>query len=68
MMRLMNLDQNEIEMLEHIILQMEKERGLDRSAAIADMRFSFIEKVCESTVVKPKEVKSISVVENSTVY
>lgn len=57
MMRLMNLDQNEIEMLEHIILQMEKERGLDRSAAIADMRFSFIEKVCESTVVKPKESK-----------
>lgn len=44
-------------MLEHIILQMEKERGLDRSAAIADMRFSFIEKVCESTVVKPKESK-----------
>ena len=57
MMRLMNLDKNEIEMLEHIILQMEKERGLDRSAAIADMRFSFIEKVCESTVVKPKESK-----------
>ena len=34
---------------------MEKERGLDRSAAIADMRFTFIEKVCEKTVVKPKE-------------
>lgn len=34
---------------------MEKERGLDRSAAIADMRFTFIEKICESTVVKPKE-------------
>lgn len=53
----LGLDQNEKEMLEHIILQMEKERGLDRSAAIADMRFSFIEKVCENTVVKPKESK-----------
>ena len=51
------LDQNEKEMLEHIVLQMEKERGLDRNAAIADMRFSFIEKVCRQTVVKPKESK-----------
>ena len=51
----LNLDQNEKEMLEHIIIQMEKERGIDRSAAIADMRFSFINKVCEETVVKPKE-------------
>lgn len=49
------LDENEKETLDHLILQMEKERGLDRSAAIADMRFTFIEKVCESTVVKPKE-------------
>lgn len=53
----LNLDKNEKEMLEHIIQQMEEERGLDRSAAIADMRFSFIEKVCEETVVKPKESK-----------
>lgn len=49
------LDENEKETVEHLILQMEKERGLDRSAAIADMRFTFIEKICESTVVKPKE-------------
>ena len=53
----LHLDKNETETLEHIIIQMEKERGLDRSAAIADMRFTFIEKVCESTVVKPKESK-----------
>ena len=51
----LKLDQNEEETLEHIILQMEKERGLDRSAAMADMRFSFIERVCEKTVVKPGE-------------
>lgn len=50
-------DQNEIEMLEHIVLQMEKESGLDRSAAIAKMRFSFINKVCSKTVKKPKESK-----------
>lgn len=49
------LDQNETEMLEHIVQQMEAERGLDRSAAIADMRFDFIERLCEQTVVKPKE-------------
>lgn len=51
----LNLDQNEKETLEYIITQMEKERGLDRAAAIADMRFSFIQKVCGATVVKPKE-------------
>ncbi len=51
----LELDQNEKEMLEHIVLQMEKERGLDRSAAMADMRFAFIEKVCESCVIKPHE-------------
>ena len=49
------LDENEKEMLEHIVCQMETERGLDRAAAIADMRFNFIEKVCRETVVKPKE-------------
>ena len=49
------LDQNEREMLEHIILQMETERGLDRSAAIADMRFSFIKELVDATVVKPHE-------------
>ncbi len=49
------LDENEKETLEHITLQMEKERGLDRSAAIADMRFSFIMKICDSCVKKPSE-------------
>ena len=53
----LNLDQNEKEMLEHIVKQMENERGLDRAAAIAHMRFDFIEKVCDETVVKPKESK-----------
>ncbi|MBQ4383340.1 MAG: ferrous iron transport protein B [Firmicutes bacterium] len=53
----LNLDQNEKEMLEHVILQMETERGLDRAAAIADMRFDFIRKVCENCVVKPHESK-----------
>ena len=53
----LNLDQNELEMLEHIILQMEKERGLDRSAAMADMRFSYINRVCEATVVAPRETR-----------
>ena len=51
----LELDQNEKEMLEHIVLQLEKERGLDRSAAIADMRFSFISKVCSQCVTKPRE-------------
>ncbi|MBR6230870.1 MAG: ferrous iron transport protein B [Lachnospiraceae bacterium] len=49
----LDLDGNEAETLEHIALQMESERGLDRNAAIADMRFSFIEKVCEASVSKP---------------
>ncbi len=53
----LNLEKNEKEMIEHIIKQMEKERGLDRCAAIADMRFSFIQKLCKQTVVKPKESK-----------
>ena len=53
----LKLDQNETETLLHIVKQMETERGLDRSAAIADMRFDFIEKLCEQTVVKPKESK-----------
>ena len=53
----LHLDQNEKETLEHIICQMERERGLDRAAAIADMRFAFIEKVCQETVVKPRESK-----------
>ena len=51
------LDQNEIEMIEHIVLQMEKESKMDRSAAIADMRFDFIEYVCERTVQKPQHSK-----------
>ena len=51
------LDENEKEMLEHIVLQMETERGLDRSAAIADMRFSYIQKVCDQCVTKPQESK-----------
>ncbi len=54
-LRQLELDQNEQEMLEHIILQMETERGLDRSAAIADMRFDFIGRVCSATVTKPQE-------------
>ena len=53
----LELDENEKEMLEHIIVQMEKERELDHSAAMADMRFSYIKKVCDETVVKPKESK-----------
>lgn len=53
----LHLTQNEKEMLEHIIAQMEEERGLDRAAAIADMRFSFIQKLCQLTVVKPRESK-----------
>ena len=51
------LDKNEEEMLEHIISQMESERGLDRAAAIAEMRFSFINKLVNSTVIKPRESK-----------
>ena len=50
----LQLDQNEKELLEHLVLQLEKERGLDRKAAIADMRFDFIMKACEVCVIKPK--------------
>lgn len=53
----LQLDQNEKEMIEHIIVQMERERGLDRAAAIADMRFSFIQELVAKTVVKPHESK-----------
>lgn len=53
----LNLDSNEKEILAHMILQMEKERGLDCAAAVADMRFHFIQKLCDATVVKPKESK-----------
>ena len=53
----LDLSQNEKEMLDHIIIQMEEERGLDRAASIADMRFGFIKKVCAKTVVKPKTSK-----------
>ena len=51
----LGLDQNEKEAIEHIVVQMEKERGLDRSAAIADMRFDFIGRVCRECVIKPAE-------------
>ena len=53
----LQLDRNEQEMLEHIVRQMETERGLDRSAAIADMRFDFIERLCAQTVIRPQESK-----------
>ena len=53
----LRLSQNEQEMLEHIISQIEEERGLDRAAAIADMRFSFLQKLCDQTVVRPRESK-----------
>ena len=56
----LDLDVNETDMLEHIVLQMEKERGLDRSAAIADMRFAYVDKLCKQTVVKPKQNKERS--------
>ncbi len=51
----LKLDRNEQEMLEHIITQMEHERGLDRSAAMADMRFRYIQRICDETVTKPKQ-------------
>lgn len=54
---MLKLDQNEEEAMEHIVAQMEKERKLDRNAAIADMRFSFIQKLCEESVTKPTESK-----------
>lgn len=53
----LKLSENEKEMIEHIIVQMEQERGLDRAAAIADMRFHFINNICEQTVIKPSESK-----------
>ena len=53
----LHLSDNERDMVEHIICQMEEERGLDRAAAIADMRFSFIKKLCDAAVVKPRESK-----------
>ncbi len=53
----LDLSQNEQEMLDHIIYQMEEERGLDRAAAIAEMRFTFIQNLVEETVIKPKESK-----------
>ena len=53
----LGLDQNELEMIEHVVVQMENEGKMDRSAAIADMRFDFIERVCEQTVKKPQESK-----------
>ena len=55
--RSLELTQNELDAIEHIVKQMEEERGLDRAAAIADMRYSFIEKVVAQTVVKPHEMK-----------
>ena len=54
---LLNLSDNEKEMVEHIIIQMEEERGLDRSAAMADMRFNFIDRLVRETVVKPEVSK-----------
>lgn len=54
-MKRLSLDQNELEMIEHITLQLEKERGMDKNAAMADMRFSFIMKVCDSCVKKPRK-------------
>ena len=53
----LKLDANEREAIEHIICEMEAERGLDRAAAIADMRYSFIQRLCEKTVVRPKQSK-----------
>lgn len=53
----LHLEQNETEMIEHIVSQMEEERGIDCAAAIADMRFDFIQRICRQTVVKPAESK-----------
>ena len=53
----LKLDDNELEMIEHIIAQLEAESGMDRQAALANMRFSFIDRVCKATVVKPHESK-----------
>lgn len=54
-LEMLHLEENEKELLRHLIKQMEEERGLDQAAAIADMRFSFISEICEATVVKPRE-------------
>ena len=62
----MNLSQNEQEMLEHIICQMEEETGLDRNSAIADMRFHYIEKVCEAAVIRLMKAKNGFAVSRST--
>ncbi|WP_294853748.1 ferrous iron transport protein B [uncultured Oscillibacter sp.] len=51
----LELDQNELELIEHSITEMETERGMDRNAALADMRYEFIERVCRDTVVKPSQ-------------
>lgn len=51
------LSQNELELVEHSIIQMEEEHAMDRNAALADMRYDFIEKVCGATVIKPQESK-----------
>lgn len=51
----LHLEENEKEMIEHIILQMEKESGMDREAALAKMRFTFIDKICKTAVVRPQE-------------
>ena len=56
-MEALKLSQNEKETLEHLIVQMEEERGLDRAAAMAEMRYTFIKRLCQQTVVKPKESK-----------
>ena len=53
----LELDQNELELIEHSIIQMEEEHDMDRNAALADMRYDFIEKVCAGTVIKPQESK-----------
>lgn len=53
----LKLNQNELELMEHSIIEMETERGLDRNAALADMRYNFIEKVCKQSVVKCHESK-----------
>lgn len=53
----LGLDENEKEIIEHIIVQMETESGMDRLSALAKMRFNFIDKVCRDTVVRPKESK-----------
>ena len=53
----LELDQNELELLEHSVQEMESECGMDRNAALADMRYNFIENVCEKTVVKCRESK-----------